>query len=926
MVNNNADALVEYHDNGPTGIKRFTTIVTLLFFAWFSIEPWNYAQANIGSQTNKDVVDYLSEDDEEQQQEPELSDANNPMLLDQTLFDLGRKLQTIQESQDPFHALLLLKAGLQEIESHIIQAHQQLLADFSEVEARIISNNLPDIILERQQHTVGEYTRSIDEVLSKLKIIHALSEQNNLNGSGQTPQALLDQVESLSEYIQAHITKPLHNPINPQQLPRRAAKLQQRLPAAIDSAFSFSANSQKSNSHHVDFDETATILVSPKIKQLAATLQHDPVAIYNWLLQNITFKPTYGILQGSEGCLITQVCNAFDASALLIALLRASDIPARLRIGTIELPQSLFMSAVGDFQNLESAVKLAQSGGVPVEVVKDTENKPEKIRMDHAWVEVKLADAHGEYSNPWLALEPVLKPMKFQAPQAMGEYMQTVAGAALEDLLTASLNPQETKQLSFERTAKRLSATDDLQGRLLSDAPNLSSLPAELPETIIASSPPLEDFPDTLIQRVAISLGDITQTPKVLLEAPVASLAHRNVSLSYRGFQESDQLTIDAFGGLYQTPPYLLQLVPQITIDGEIIASGDPVMMGQAQRLVVKFFNTDNTTDQLQHLLHAGSIGALGLNPQASVNVNPQSMAKENNDSLSLDPESSAIETILQKIRRRYFSQAELARRKLSSEYQVIGLYHTEESMTAYQPRFVYALSASPLLVYQSTITMDVQRAIISAVSRFEKRMDERLWLLNEGKKTSFLESETILLAIGFLSISPFPHYVNQSTDPIEIINSEGLEFSKNINVADQIKIDISAALASGYEVHISNTDNNTNYAISNNESGVISYMMNAGLGGAEVVLEWVKIIAGWLDFLTLGLIPSEDVYRCFDTNDFFKSFVVIVIPALLATLIIGGPILVFLAFFGNSIGWLGVAFSILAWLVLGRLPALFCK
>ena len=96
-----------------------------------------------------------------------------------------------------------------------------------------------------------------------------------------------------------------------------------------------------------DLAETIDVQLTEAIQQKANELNNSPVAIYNWVRNNIEFIPTYGSIQGADMTLQTLRGNAFDTSSLLIALLRASDIPARYVYGTVSIPTEQVMNWVG---------------------------------------------------------------------------------------------------------------------------------------------------------------------------------------------------------------------------------------------------------------------------------------------------------------------------------------------------------------------------------------------------------------------------------------------------------------------------------------------------------------------------------------------------------------------------------------------------
>jgi len=85
------------------------------------------------------------------------------------------------------------------------------------------------------------------------------------------------------------------------------------------------------------------------------------------------------------------ICNAFDTSSLLIALLRASNIPAKYVQGTVELPIEKVKNWVGGFTDSNSALSFIASGGIPVGGI--TEGGQIKyVQMEHvsveAWVDM----------------------------------------------------------------------------------------------------------------------------------------------------------------------------------------------------------------------------------------------------------------------------------------------------------------------------------------------------------------------------------------------------------------------------------------------------------------------------------------------------------------------------------------------------------
>ena len=123
------------------------------------------------------------------------------------------------------------------------------------------------------------------------------------------------------------------------------------------------------------------------IRDLAKNqLNDDPVAIYNWVRNNIEYIPSYGSIQGADYTLQHRKGNAFDTASLLIALFRASNIPARYAYGTVQVPVDKVMNWVGGVDVPEAAQQLLGQGGIP-NVALINGGRITHIEMEHVWVE-----------------------------------------------------------------------------------------------------------------------------------------------------------------------------------------------------------------------------------------------------------------------------------------------------------------------------------------------------------------------------------------------------------------------------------------------------------------------------------------------------------------------------------------------------------
>jgi len=123
----------------------------------------------------------------------------------------------------------------------------------------------------------------------------------------------------------------------------------------------------------------------PFIVQKAQELENDPNAIFPFVRDEIGYESYRGPLRGAGGTLWSNAGNALDQASLIIALLRASGIPARYAQGSLsnELSQQLILSM---FPNPTRVV------GCPPDDAEraDSANDPLLLNetREHFWVEL----------------------------------------------------------------------------------------------------------------------------------------------------------------------------------------------------------------------------------------------------------------------------------------------------------------------------------------------------------------------------------------------------------------------------------------------------------------------------------------------------------------------------------------------------------
>lgn len=131
----------------------------------------------------------------------------------------------------------------------------------------------------------------------------------------------------------------------------------------------------------------------------AAELGQEPIAMFEYV-RSLGYESYKGSLRGTRGTLWSEAGNSLDQASLLIAMLRASGIPARYRHGSLETAQAqeLILSM---FPEPTQVIGHIPAGAE----VSDPANDPQLLdeTQDHWWVEAYIPDSGWQDLDPSFA-------------------------------------------------------------------------------------------------------------------------------------------------------------------------------------------------------------------------------------------------------------------------------------------------------------------------------------------------------------------------------------------------------------------------------------------------------------------------------------------------------------------------------------------
>ncbi|HWP90047.1 MAG TPA: transglutaminase-like domain-containing protein, partial [Burkholderiales bacterium] len=262
---------------------------------------------------------------------------------------------------------------------------------------------------------------------------------------------------------------------------------------------------------------TEDVQLTPEITALATKLQRNPVLIYQWVRNHVDYVPTYGSVQGSARTLVTKQGNAYDTASLLIALLRASGIPARYVFGTVDVPIDRVMNWVGGVRAPQAALDLLSQGGVPVRGLAQG-GVIRLARMEHVWVEayVDFTPSRGAKNarpDAWVPMDASFKQYQFTAAMDVQQLQLPSSLPSVNTILQQVQFDPATGQLSGLTTPSAKSFQTEGEGKIReffnqAEAASLApvrestivsltapTLAATLPYSVVATSLPSAAIP-----------------------------------------------------------------------------------------------------------------------------------------------------------------------------------------------------------------------------------------------------------------------------------------------------------------------------------------------------------------------------------------------------------------------------------------------
>ncbi|NVN98431.1 MAG: transglutaminase [Geobacteraceae bacterium] len=746
-----------------------------------------------------------------------------------------------------------LLAARAELDSH----DTAIRAEFAATEQKLKDARLPAEILARHARFVKHYDDNLNELKGNIERVKKAKDEAAVKVEVEKTLAHLAKVKSPSR----------HQKLDPNNLPHRQPKVQKREPRLkkeeFDKDLKRDKNAWKSGKRIMvaatgsvagllppdDLAETVEVQLTPEIRAKALELGNSQVKIYEWVRNNIKYEAYYGSLKGSQQTLLERSGNDLDQASLLIALLRAANIPAKYVYGTIEVPIERVMLWLG-VKDPVVAANIIASGGIPAKAG-ISGGKITTVRLEHVWVEafVSMFPSFGAKSgsnNIWTPIDPSFKEHELNTSVDISKIVPFNESDYLKT--QSKLPPSLTYMFALEdyHTANYTGGMHEMFYLKKIKEHEFGILLGTLPYKTVITAGKFSSINASLQHKISIGLRDPIADESAVATKNISEIAGKKITISYAPATDGDRAVMTSYGGLLKTPAYLVRVKAQVKIDDTVVLEGPQIAMGSSLKLSLQFTTPGRFDDYIETDMAAGVYYSIGL---SALNVADKQAigGLDNSENLlgtfydSINSGDEQVGKVLHNIGLQYFTHTNNASRLLEG---VMHIYNTRAANAGFvsvsaQYREFFGITVSPPII--AGLNIDIPRYIQSPFSITGDKEQEKAFTKIQGLNTSYFEHAIWESFSGIDSVSTVKllQLANEASMPIYTINSANISQTLPLlNQSQNVKDDIQNVVAAGKEVTIPksyitrNEWAGTGYMVRNPETGEGAYMLSSGLAG----------------------------------------------------------------------------------------------
>lgn len=631
----------------------------------------------------------------------------------------------------------------------VLASHLLYKQEFASVRARLAEASASAVFEQRRagaEQTYDEALGALTAALSGTLVAWSgASDRIALLGDRTFQTRAKKAIRTALTYLDKQPKAASHPILRASVLPFRQLKLGAPAPALTPTVVPSYANVSDAATAPTmaDLSASTDAPLTDEVLATAKSLDYDYIRIYEFVRDEFRTEWYAGGAKGAVGTLRQKSGNDVDQASLLIALFRASGLPARYVHGAIDLPIEEVIGSLGLRDATQATAALTRAGMAFTPVVRG--GRVAFVRIEHTWVA-----AHVPYTNyrgavvdgsgkAWLPLTPALK--RYQIAPSTGLFAR--AGLSADALVTSYLSALQPTDFA---TAVRKQASDYLQaqgpsanydqqlGSIGAIPGNIGLLPNTLPVAVAAVTGESAALADTRRQRVRFVFRQGTgDTAAIALDhtVPLSDIASERVTLSYIPATVDDHAIVNRFGGLDYIPTYLIRLRPQIKINGrpKAVAEGT-VEPGAPYRFEIHLLGPFGSERVAQTVI-AGSYHAIGLYAGQVARVIPEGDPA--------DTEYLAAQ-LLDRIAWSYTDRWNKAEAELAGLLDVALVRPLPTLAIVSNAVKVDTVLGRPMQLQWQGVTLDAAMRVVEPIARDGTAATARSWMRLSGLQGSALE------------------------------------------------------------------------------------------------------------------------------------------------------------------------------------------
>jgi len=644
-----------------------------------------------------------------------------------------------------------------------------------------------------------------------------------------------------------------------------------------------------------DMSVTNDTILNDELKALADSFD-STIEIYQYVKNNIDYEAYYGSRKGAIGTYEQKSGNDYDQSSLLIALLRYKNIPAHYVRGNVvvDIEDAISLTAT---ENSESAVKTLAALGVPTVSLISGGNIV-AVKMERVWVEayVKYENYRGvgeqTGQSVWVPLDGSFKKYQYlegiDVSEVIGitdDSVKNINSLSVGNLDEFSISRVDVEQISslFDSSEDKLTTYLNDNGYKDKDAidvfggkkiipENIDMLPLSLPYEINDVIEEFCDIPENLTDSITFSIKGNSTYYKVFTgeyafnyKVSAPDIYGKRISLSWKPATSEDQKIIYKYGGVFKNPAYLVKMIPQLCVDGESVASGVPVGLGNLQEFNIAIKSTGKTVEYVTNEVTVGGIYNVAMDygkisAQELINTQNKIKLLEETANMSNIYTEEVMGEFLNAMGKAYFAQLDLSDMVLEGQLNITESRLLSVGITGYSPRVKYMFN-SPVEVTEGGAYVDIDRNIKSAVSVSGNIDNERLYFFQSGVFSSSMEHTVLEQFTGVESISTIKAIEIAGKQGIKMhaINSETIDdILPQLSLDSSTIQDITNSVNTGKTVIVPENNikvndwNGVGYIVLDTDNFSAAYMISGGTCGGAMT--WDQALEEYLLYVVAGL------------------------------------------------------------------------